>query len=44
MTNDTEAGLPERSFFRFFDKVLIGDGCWEWTGALDGHGYGHFWD
>jgi hypothetical protein len=25
---------------RFWDKVLIGDGCWEWTGYRRG-GYGH---
>ena len=25
---------------RLSTKVVIGDGCWEWTAALDGGGYG----
>lgn len=25
---------------RFWEKVEMGDGCWEWQGAFDGHGYG----
>lgn len=25
---------------RFWSKVLIGDGCWEWTDAPDAGGYG----
>ncbi len=25
---------------RFWRKVSKGDGCWEWTGAINGHGYG----
>ena len=28
---------------RFWDKVSVGDGCWEWTGSKS-HGYGQFWD
>lgn len=24
------------------DKILVGDDCWEWTGAIQGQGYGHF--
>lgn len=28
---------------RFYDKVRVGDGCWEWTGSLDKRtGYGWF--
>jgi hypothetical protein len=29
--------------FRFWSKVLIGDGCWIWTASLDGKGYGQYW-
>lgn len=28
-------------FFRFYDKVLVGDGCWEWKASLR-DGYGQF--
>jgi hypothetical protein len=28
---------------RFFKKVRITTGCWEWLGALQGSGYGVFW-
>src|ERR1041385_4955256 len=27
-------------FSRMTDKFTVGDGCWEWTGAKTGHGYG----
>lgn len=27
---------------RFWSNVTIGDGCWEWTGALTRGGYGRF--
>lgn len=27
-------------FDRWADKVLFGDGCWEWTGATMPNGYG----
>lgn len=26
---------------RFWQKVVKSEGCWEWTGAHDGGGYGH---
>lgn len=26
---------------RFWSKVKIDGNCWVWTGATDGHGYGH---
>jgi hypothetical protein len=29
---------------RFWAFVLIGDGCWEWTGSIGTGGYGHFGD
>lgn len=28
---------PEERFWRFVEKT---DGCWNWTGATNGHGYG----
>jgi hypothetical protein len=28
---------------RFWSKVRIGDGCWEWSASLTSHGYGQFW-
>ena len=27
---------------RFWDKVKIGDGCWEWTAGKNSYGYGQF--
>lgn len=27
---------------RFWSKVLIGDGCWEWQGSLTRKGYGQY--
>lgn len=27
---------------RFWEKVRLGDGCWEWTASLDRRGYGMF--
>lgn len=37
--------LPERPSFedRFWARVQRGDGCWEWTGRLNEHGYGGLW-
>ena len=33
--------MTEEVFARFIDKVLVGDGCWEWTGAkTKQEGYG----
>jgi hypothetical protein len=29
---------------RFWNKVAIGDGCWEWQGSLTDDGYGLNWD
>jgi hypothetical protein len=31
------------TWLRFWDKVRVGDGCWEWSGACDVYGYGAFW-
>jgi hypothetical protein len=28
---------------RLATKMLMGDGCWEWTGGIDAHGYGGVW-
>lgn len=28
---------------RFWNKVRIGDGCWEWTGNRTRTGHGYFW-
>lgn len=28
---------------RFWLKVHKTDGCWQWTGAIDGKGYGRIW-
>ncbi len=29
---------------RFFSKVSVGDGCWEWTGSKMAYGYGNMRD
>ena len=29
---------------RYWSKVLVGDGCWLWQGALRPDGYGTFWN
>ena len=34
---------PTDPLIRFWDKVeILPDGCWIWTGAIQGHGYAHF--
>lgn len=30
----------QNPWWRFWSKVLIGDGCWLWTGAKNNQGYG----
>lgn len=32
---------PITVLWKIEDKVLIGDGCWEWTGFRNEMGYGH---
>lgn len=32
---------PKTLIEQLRDKFLIGDGCWEWTGAKTRGGYGH---
>ena len=34
--------MDNRIAQRFWDKVLIGDGCWEWQASQDTQGYGNF--
>ena len=38
-TEDTKKNL----FKRFWSKVLLGDGCWEWTAGTKEGGYGLFY-
>ncbi len=33
----------DQARFDFYASPEALSGCWLWTGALDGHGYGHFW-
>lgn len=36
--------MDKAQFTRFFSKVLVGDGCWEWQNARSSpKGYGAFW-
>jgi hypothetical protein len=37
-----EITLNETAVRRFWAKVQKSDGCWNWTGAKDQHGYGDF--
>ncbi len=36
---------PRKSLIeRFMGKFcVVASGCWEWTGSMDGHGYGQMW-
>ena len=38
--------MGEKTISRFMSKVAVNEdsGCWEWTGARTGFGYGNFWD
>ncbi len=38
--------MDAKTVNRFMSKVAVneGSGCWEWTGARTGWGYGNFWD
>lgn len=38
----SDLSLTPHAQIRFFDKILVGDDCWEWQGCLNGHGYGQF--
>ena len=33
--------LPHDVDKRFWSRIQKTDGCWNWTGALNTHGYGH---
>jgi hypothetical protein len=39
---DLGEAIDLRLLLRFMRKVDVGPGCWLWTGAKDGKGYGHF--
>lgn len=41
-----KAMTHEQRVARFWSRVIKdpGDGCWEWTGAVTGFGYGKLWD
>lgn len=32
--------MDDRQFARFIDKILVGDGCWEWQASKTTAGYG----
>ena len=38
--------MDAKTVNRFMSKVAVNEdsGCWEWTGARTGWGYGNFWD
>lgn len=38
----TPGPKPRPLLDRLADKMLVGDGCWEWTGATQPNGYGYF--
>lgn len=41
-TNLNGCRVNERDWKRFVRFVGVGPECWEWTGAVTNHGYGHF--
>lgn len=40
--NQRESYVVGTAWERFWPKVLISDGCWEWTAGKDNRGYGRF--
>ena len=40
MSDSLGLTVPEQR--RFFDKIAVGDECWEWTAKTSREGYGHF--
>lgn len=36
-------GTVEQRFWRRVGPISRADGCWEWTGPMNGRGYGRFW-
>ena len=44
MNPSSQSISPKLSLLRrFLNFVLIGDGCWEWTGSRSEKGYGRMW-
>jgi len=37
----SEEEIKKRLFKRFWNNVLLGDGCWEWQGTKTEFGHGH---
>ena len=40
---ETRGKMPEPLLERFWNKVQVTDGCWEWQEGLSTGGYGKFW-